>query len=268
MRRNNASIGESNTMTAKLTHDEAYNRCKIHGFILLDNYINNDIKYRVICPICKNVYKAYIADIWRGKVKRCINCKRKGNCKILLSESLTFYHLMGLILSDGTIHHPTNRISITLHKKDEMYLQNMACLFDINVRDIKKSNKIFTEFAICDKRYVPKFINKFGLKPNKTYNPPHIKNFNLTDEQRISMAVGFIDGDGHISRKNNKPYNITIKGHYSWLHMYEYMFNNFYTSCKISNSNQATCHIGVKNTEKLVNIVKTGNLRAMNRKWK
>jgi len=255
-------------MPKKLTHEEAYNKCKSRGFILLDDYINNDIKYRVICPICKNIYKSNLSDIWRGKITRCMNCKRKGSCKILLSESLTFYHLMGLILSDGTIYHSTNRVSITLHKQDEIYLQSIASLFGINVRDVKKSNKIYTEFAISDKRYVPKFIKKFGLKPNKTYYPPDVKNFDLTDEQRLSMAAGFIDGDGHIKRKNNKPYNITIKGHYSWLYMYEYMFDDLYTSCKIGNQNQAICHIGVKNTKKLVNFVKTNNLPAMDRKWK
>ena len=102
MWRNNKSIDESNIMPKKLTHEEAYNKCKSRGFILLDDYINNDIKYRVICPICKNIYKSNLSDIWRGKITRCMNCKRKGSCKILLSESLTFYHL---ILMDELISH-------------------------------------------------------------------------------------------------------------------------------------------------------------------
>ena len=39
---------------------------------------------------------------------------------------------------------------------------------------------------------------KFNISNNKTKNPPDISKYEITEDQLISLIIGFIDGDGSI----------------------------------------------------------------------
>ena len=83
---------------------------------------------------------------------------------------------------------------------------------------------------------VKKLRNKFGITNRKTYEPCSFK-YIKNDELLFSLIVGFIDGDGSISKKNNcNSYTLSFSMHPSWLsnlnYIKKFLYNYFNEECR------------------------------------
>ena len=151
--------------------------------------------------------------------------RRNSNCKKLLDESLESLYWIGFIYADGHISN-THRLIITLSIQDRDHLEQFA-------KYVESSNVTFgmsggtypnCSIKIQDADNLSHLSEKYDINPQKTYNPPNTEIFKaLSDEQKLALIIGFIDGDGSIKKLNRKmsPYNISIKNHASWLEMHK-----------------------------------------------
>jgi hypothetical protein len=129
---------------------------------------------------------------------------------LLLDHPLTYYWI-GFLMADG--HFGSKRISLVLAKKDKEHIEAFAEFIKCpNVRQEKRSYSIKAQ----DRITVPKIIQKFKLSNRKTYNPPDLSW--IGDQLFVSLAIGFIDGDGSIGKQSGRQHAICrIKVHRSWL---------------------------------------------------
>ncbi len=88
-------------------------------------------------------------------------------------------------------------------------------------KDIYKRRNVVS-FSKCDKNTIDILIDKYQLKPNKTYDPPNLNEVFkiMNDDQILSLLIGFVDGDGN-NRKTSSGYQITLENHKSWIDCYE-----------------------------------------------
>lgn len=158
--------------------------------------------------------------------------------KNLLNETLESFYWLGFIMADGHIN--DRQLSVTLQEKDEEQLKNLAkfLMIDNKMYVIKLIRGFKTEqpqisLVVSDSFNLPIYKELYGLKNNKTYNPPNLP-VGLSKEQFISLLIGYIDGDGciynltgvakrYVSKKTGKlieyernDFNIQIKCHSAW----------------------------------------------------
>ena len=198
--------------------------------------------------------------------------KSKTNLKALLNEDLASYYYTGFILADGHIDKNT-RLQITLSVKDINYLTNMAKFLDIkNVKINVYNNHEFCHFSAQDCSVIPEFTKKFDIKSDKTHYPPDILVFKrMSNEQFLSLIIGFIDGDGSIKKVYKRTdWDISIKCHSSWLSILE-LFSTFLLGknlAKINNKGYAfLCLSNTIITKKMKKFAVENNLPIMQRKW-
>jgi len=143
----------------------------------------------------------------------------------LLDNNVKSFYWMGFLLADGHFS-SRNGIRLAIKKSDESHFQSYANF--INYKKNIKSYKNGIEFNsedLCsitasDTILVPKIKNKFFISNRKTYNPPDLKKIrNLyNDELFFSLIIGFIDGDGSITKKKNgNSIILKIGCHSNWL---------------------------------------------------
>lgn len=176
--------------------------------ILLPNRTTNSISRRVgILGIKRD-----------NKVRR--KSLFKNNLKKLLDESLESLYWIGFIFADGSIE-KNGSFGIELSKKDKTHLKKLMSFLGFgNEKLYRRRNNVV--FSKCDKNAIDTLIEKYQLKPNKTYDPPNLNDVfkNMTDDQILSLIIGFIDGDGH-TRKIPGGYQVTLENHKSWIDCYE-----------------------------------------------
>jgi hypothetical protein len=191
-------------------------------FILKFNVTRFDLMYRVkLLNLRKR--KFYIKD--------------NLNLEKLLDDSKESYYWIGFLLADA--HFKNNSCQLKISATDTNHLEKLGKYLG-KVRPItiyeNKSNKIkfirgiqikptkrIATFIMTGDAMI-KIIDKFFITNNKTYNPPNIKNYNLSPTQFISMLIGFIDGDGSIKYHHNTV-DCKVECHASWqsnlLYFYE-----------------------------------------------
>jgi hypothetical protein len=159
------------------------------------------------------------------------------NLKILLENSLQTYYYIGLLMADGYF---TNR-GLVFSQSDKYmfvienfgkyiecsnikYYENIGQIEINGVKTFGNSKKVINAH---DKNILPKILEKFNIvyeiNKTKTYYPPNINIFeNMSDELFLSYLIGFIDGDGCISKKIRNGNSIIITVHENWLNVIEY----------------------------------------------
>lgn len=211
--------------------------------------------------------------------RKCNSCSSKGaenNIKRLLSNELESFYWIGFIAADGHIE-KNKRLSITLSIKDEEHLKKFY-----NYCSIKSWRKQFTKLNKKEYEYVslsaqdtinvPKLVEKFDLKHNKTYYPPNINIFKkLKNEELLAFIIGFIDGDGSIKyQPKRKDWCIRLKTHSSWLdilRLFQETICNKNTT-KINNKGYASVIItDVPATIELKKFALENKLPILKRKW-
>lgn len=209
--------------------------------------------------------------------------KIKGNegLEILLDNSLQSLYWIGFLLADGHFAN-SQRISVELSSKDRTHLENFATY-------IGTSNLYSRERILNDKTYlqdcvsinnikvVSKIVKAFNISNNKTKNPPDISKYEITEDQLISLIIGFIDGDGSIYVPSYTE-KLRIECHKNWydnlLFFENLLYKKFKTYkkvdqlTKISSRDTAVLEISssiiLRDLKKFITI---NSITVMNRKW-
>lgn len=166
-------------------------------------------------------------------LSRSKSLNRKSAVENLLSGSLESFYWMGFILADGHIGKNV-RLVVSLSKKDESHLTKLANFINTEMREgiSKIESKEYARITISCQNIdvVPIIAEIYDINSNKTENPPDFYNYVFTDEQMLSLIIGFIDGDGNINKLHERnDVNLRIKCHSSWLSNIHYIEELIYT---------------------------------------
>lgn len=146
------------------------------------------------------------------KLKKNYSEIRRGNLEILLNHSLLSSYWLGLFAADGTITEDCT-FKIDLQIKDKGYLQELSTYLNTNIKEYPSYSSNLGKKGICrvkirDKVYGKQIKSLFYKNGLKTYNPIDISFLNSTNNL-LAFIVGYIDGDGSISKKGS----IFLDGH-------------------------------------------------------
>lgn len=163
---------------------------------------------------------------------------RNTNVDILLNEMNQTYYYIGLLMADGYFTNKKLVFSQSIKSKDMVfnlgkYINCSTIKVDNTIRDVKILNKATKSngkviLSMKNAIIIPKILNKFDIKyekhnKTKTYYPPSINIFkDMCDEKLLAYIIGFIDGDGHISKERNGGNSIIITTHINWLDIINY----------------------------------------------
>jgi len=183
--------------------------------------------------------------------------------KLVDYNSLVTCYWLGFILADGHLCKSQQRIQINLSIKDKNHILKLEEYLD-GFKKYENTKQI--RVHIADKKTCEILSNDFKLLSNKTKNPPVIPNF-LTENQLFSLIIGFIDGDGHISKKGH----IIVKCDRNWKDILETFYESLVGERKSFNLTSDGCSIiSISKLETLRDIyIKANecNLPIMERKW-
>jgi hypothetical protein len=189
------------------------------------------------------------------KLKRGVNANSK---KLLNGDNESFYWL-GFLMADGYFG-KNGQIQINLSKKDLNHLKKFANFIEYKNQILKPSLRFsFIEIKT-------ELEKKFKVFNNKTYEPCDLTT--LTDDSLFSFIIGFIDGDGSISKKGY----ISIVSHKNWLDNIAFMIKeisgNKYYSCKINNAGFSYASIcNIETVKEIKNKAILLKLPILERKW-
>jgi endogenous inhibitor of DNA gyrase (YacG/DUF329 family) len=119
---------------------------------------------------------------------------------------------LGFIFADGNINSVSNKVQITLAKKDKKHLEKFCNIFKRKLEEfeqggvphngkIKTSVLYFVRCAICSRKMWNDLYDK-GIDPNKTFKD-NIEIFKYVPENLLNHFIrGFFDGDGSISKRS------------------------------------------------------------------
>lgn len=208
--------------------------------------------------------------------------KLKGNegLAVLLDNSLQSMYWIGFLLADG--HFSDSRISVELSTKDKEHLKKFADYIKTNnwyERERHLNGSIYYQNSvhINNSVIVPKLKNTFSIQNNKTKNPPNLALYTNTEDQLISLFIGFIDGDGSIYTPTYTE-KLRIECDKSWydniLFFETLVYKKFNHTkkvdqlTKISSRDSAVLEISSSAIiRSLKRFITENNLTVMNRKW-
>jgi len=239
------------------------------------DFIKSKLKNRTARSITTRILNTHNKK--RSEIKKTIKDRQVNtNLEVLLNDSLESFYWIGFILADGCF--VKNRFEINLSTIDEDHLKSLASYVNINNFNYCNTTKTsMCKISAQDSFICPKIKEKFDFKKRKTYNPPDTSKWNFTDDQLISMFIGFIDGDGHIRKTyGSGGFLIRISLHNSWINVLDYFSNkiekitNIKTSkTNIPNSSKQACLLlgDSRIAIYLKEFILKHNLPVLNRKW-
>lgn len=214
----------------------------------------------------------------------------------LLEPELDSFYWMGFIMADGCFSHykdglPTS-LQIEISDKDIKHLEKAAEFFNVKIYKssynknsyANKGNDFQRSFMVSlrirDATLIPKICNKFDIHRNKTKNPPNFERISqdCTSNQMLALIIGYIDGDGCISKTNKGSEYFRIKCskewgvNLQWIHDYlNKIFNHIFISnaSVVYEGKYVTLSRGNRDVlNALRTFIVSNNLPALNRKWK
>jgi hypothetical protein len=224
---------------------------------LIKNYEYGDKHW--ISSLLNRDWKLISHKAFKLKLNRKVSNLIKSNCDRLIDGSNESYYWLGFIMADGSFN-SSNQIRINLSVKDLEHLRTFCKYigYDVNLKkpSVKvnyKSIKVWLE-------------ETFKISYRKTYEPCDLSK--MKNDSLFSFIIGFIDGDGHISKRGC----LCIKCHSTWLNNLIYMINEL--SYGVYNkgiiNSEGLSYISLTSKEILfdikLKIIKLG-LPVLNRKW-
>lgn len=257
----------------KLKNEQAnYSRnCPNCGRIIYYKYksdLNKAIKANSLCKHCSGK----VTGFKEGHNLNDIYAKRKNSLTRLIEDQSpqTFYWI-GFLLADGSFY--GNRFEFGLTDSDKNVLEEFADYIgytgSIKFRKSTNSNRIY----FSNSKSIPKFMQKYGLSYNKTYNPPEFSYYsNYSREQLLALLIGLIDGDGSISYNGSEHSNaITITAHKLWKEFYSNLLSALNIPLHIKDEKESNViSIGIYKREYcllLKDFIINNNLFHLKRKW-
>lgn len=205
--------------------------------------------------------KAIGLGIKRSKGLRC-----QANLNKLLEETDEAYYWIGMLLADGCFHNL--RLKLEIIDSDSKHVDKLKTF--IEYKGYQWGNN---KCSVMNKEIIPKIMRKFNIIQNKTINPPDLS-FIKNDDLFLSLVIGYIDGDGNITKqKNRQDCFIRIQCHSSWLENLNY-FNHRLSklanvkpaNVRINNRGYAFVYWANSELLKLLKI-KAKTLPVLDRKW-
>jgi hypothetical protein len=207
---------------------------------------------------------------------------RSTKLEILLNNSLESFYWMGFLLADAHFSNK-KRINLTISQKDEEHIAKFAHYisgkYSISYRTLGSKDYSYVKVVAQNVDVVPKLCKIFDINSNKTKEPPNMLKYTFSDEQLFSLIIGFIDGDGCISKLHNRSdFNLRVKCDNTWLPNLLVMERVLYTvtSNKIKEppltklNTQGYSQFCISNNKVIKDIKKKAieyNLPIMARKW-
>jgi len=219
----------------------------------------------------------------RNTLKRLnISAKKHkfNNIEILLDQTNVSAYWIGFLLADGWVSGNTS-IALELGSKDKEHIEKYAKYVGAKVgKYVRNTNfkKNYTYFNVTTRNceVVPKICSKYDINERKTTNPPKLSLYNITDDQWISLFIGFVDGDGCIYRTKTGYNKINIQIHPSWKNNLEFLNKRIHdilnqsSRAKVLNINNGTvalCISKESTIQCLLECVQRYNLPILTRKW-
>ena len=184
----------------------------------------------------------------------------------LLENSVEKFYWLGFLMADGSFN-TKNRLKVCLAEKDLHHLKQLKDFLRISSPIVTHivNNRKYCGISAMDTVVLKEVRQQFAIDNNKTINPCSLSN--LTEEQLFCVSVGFIDGDGSISKVHNRIHaQLTVKCHSNWLGNLRMMFPD----ASVRHDSHGYAKASITNSE----ILKRLKLRAielslpiMKRKW-
>ncbi len=185
--------------------------------ILINNYPTCEWKeLKLLLPKRTESSINHMAE--RLKIGRSTRIGIKYKVERLLEETPEAYYWMGVLLADGHFVKDKTALQIGVSDNDEDWIIKFENFIgEVRHTNLKTGKTAYTFVRYHDKHVVTQLMEKFDINNRKTYFPPNLEKIHdllRNNDLFISLFVGFIDGDGHIT-KNGKELRITNHG--SWL---------------------------------------------------
>lgn len=152
-----------------------------------------------------------------------ISILRKSNLSILLEETPTTYYWIGFLMADGGF--TDRRLQLGVAEKDLEHLK----LFRKHVNSsnkigtiINNNGKVHKRIKITHVKVIQELRSKFKISSRKTYEPCSIQHI-TNQELLFSLIIGFLDGDGCVTKGYCRSHKISFVGHASWLDNFCFM---------------------------------------------
>ena len=195
--------------------------------------------------------------------------KRKSNLAILLQKTPTTSYWLGFLLADGHFGSKggNHSIELTISIKDKVHLEKFAHYVGGTI----SMSGMMCRFRAHDSVVVKSLMTTFDINSNKTKSPPSVDVFQAMNiDNLLAMFIGFIDGDGCISRRGTGRIQI----HGSWLETMkflcqclEYEFGVGCATPHLNTSGYVDWHLSNIVLFKLKSIVVDKALPVLERKW-
>ncbi len=208
--------------------------------LLINNY-QSESKDKLLNLIPNRTWSSILMMAKKLKLKRLDyyhDSLKNNNLNILLEDLPQSYYYIGLLMADGYFNGKGFILSQTI--KSSSVIENFGKY--INCTNITEYSGSGETLIIGEKTYgnakkiitaqdinlVPEIMKKFSIvyernKKTKTYYPPNLNIFEkMNDDLFLSYMIGFIDGDGYISKKIRNGNTIVITGHYNWEYVFTY----------------------------------------------
>jgi len=204
---------------------------------------------------------------------------RISKIEVLLTNTKISWYWLGFLLADGNFS--KDGIFLSVCDKDLAHLEKFRKFtshggkLDSGCKDTPFGFSSYNKIFLGGKEEVGKLMEILYLTNTcKTYNPPTSLP-TISREKLISLFIGFIDGDGSISKRKRGGVTIEIEIHVSWKNYLNSLITMIYECCGESYSNkiehlQTTVKFCISNPivmKFLKNKIKEYSLPILQRKW-
>jgi hypothetical protein len=150
------------------------------------------------------------------------------NLARLLSEELETFYWIGFVMADGWVttnikeNNRQDVFGLILSSIDTHHLEKLGCFIGIDVTTFFRNTNFKIGAKSCilkvnDVINVPKLKERFDIHNTKTEIPPNWRKFTFSNKQLISLFIGYIDGDGSITkRRNTDKLHLSIQAKDVW----------------------------------------------------
>lgn len=230
---------------------------------------NKAVKKNSLCKSCavskSSIFKA--GHHYNDLVKRSNSLNR-----LITEQTPQSFYWIGFLIADGSFY-SGGKFELGLAEKDlnviEAFCEYISYNNKIMYREDTKSYRI----SFANSMENPKFMEKYGFKYRKTYNPIDFSVFKDYDKELLlALLIGIIDGDGSIQPNgSSNAFCITITAHESWTQFYQEFMEILDIPEHISSRNGSTT-ITIRICRKeilqlLQNVIINNNLFHLGRKW-
>lgn len=198
-----------------------------------DDILRNEYYNGITVDIAQKLERSTSSVVLRARylnLSKSNSIYRKTNCHRLVDGSLQSIYWIGFILADGHIT-ANHKLKIALSIADKQHLDELASYINANVHVKPYGKNSFNAtgeqcyISVKDIDNIKKLAEDYQISKNKTEHPPNFQTYNLTNSQWLALIIGFIDGDGSITKakRDSSPINIRLKNHKSWLKNLEFI---------------------------------------------